>query len=226
MRRNRILPRALVAACLLLAGLAAHAQVFPVEAGPIWNDGDARGKCPTTCDRAGGKVWTGDWRTTRAGRMSTCDCVIPGTSHGDYADGTVAGPAGVLRYEQTDFKGNDLPGGGGPANGFDDCATRCAGAAGCVAFTLNTYTAQCFLKSSAQGRRDSPVAISGVLADRTAAPPGASLAPPGGGACSIASTAKCPGCSVSCPPGRTPVCNNAVEGVTSTCARDATCRCL
>lgn len=43
--------------------------------------------------------------------------------------------------------------------------------------------------------------------------------------CSIGGTTKCPGCSVVCGAKQTPVCDNAIEGVTSTCGRNAACSC-
>jgi hypothetical protein len=49
-----------------------------VEAGPLWNNGDAERKCPALCAPA---KWTGQWRTTVQGRMSVCNCtsdVLPG----------------------------------------------------------------------------------------------------------------------------------------------------
>lgn len=49
-------------------------QIGDVEAGPIWNDGDAKQKCPTVCQKAGGD-WNGQWTTTSPGQMSVCGCV-------------------------------------------------------------------------------------------------------------------------------------------------------
>lgn len=45
-----------------------------LEAGPIWNQGDAEGKCPSTCGDAG-YTWNGQWVTTVQGAMSVCGCV-------------------------------------------------------------------------------------------------------------------------------------------------------
>jgi len=45
--------------------------VVPLEAGPIWNNDDARGKCPRVADRVGG-IWNGHWVTTVQGQMSVC----------------------------------------------------------------------------------------------------------------------------------------------------------
>lgn len=42
-----------------------------VEAGPIWNNDDARRKCPAVCAPA---PWTGQWRTVVSGRQSVCSC--------------------------------------------------------------------------------------------------------------------------------------------------------
>jgi ribosome modulation factor len=43
-----------------------------IEAGPIWNQADAQTKCPRVAAEARGR-WTGQWRTTQAGRMSVCE---------------------------------------------------------------------------------------------------------------------------------------------------------
>ena len=42
-----------------------------VEAGPIWSNSDAKGKCTNLATRVGGQ-WTGQWRTTVSGKMSVC----------------------------------------------------------------------------------------------------------------------------------------------------------
>ncbi|NEO17388.1 MULTISPECIES: mannan-binding lectin [unclassified Moorena] len=48
-----------------------------IEAGPIWSNDDAQGKCPTTCSDAGfGYEWDGQWWTTEWGEMSVCECVV------------------------------------------------------------------------------------------------------------------------------------------------------
>lgn len=43
-----------------------------VNAGPIWNQGDAQMKCPVVAYAVNGR-WTGGWRTTQEGRMSVCE---------------------------------------------------------------------------------------------------------------------------------------------------------
>ncbi len=46
----------------------------PIEAGPLWHDGDAKQKCPSLCTPHG--RWTGAWWTTIQGRMSVCECEL------------------------------------------------------------------------------------------------------------------------------------------------------
>lgn len=43
------------------------------EAGPIWDNDDAKRKCPTICTNHQ-QVWIGGWRTTVPDKMSECDC--------------------------------------------------------------------------------------------------------------------------------------------------------
>lgn len=42
------------------------------EAGPIWNQADANGKCAALARRENAE-WTGQWRTTQLGVMSVCE---------------------------------------------------------------------------------------------------------------------------------------------------------
>ncbi len=53
---------------------SAFAEVRSYNAGPIWNDGDAQGKCSAVCSSHNGS-WNGQWRTVVQGQTSTCDCV-------------------------------------------------------------------------------------------------------------------------------------------------------
>ncbi len=46
-----------------------------VEAGPIWNNDDAKGKCPKLCLPP--TRWNGQWWTTVQGKMSVCECEGP-----------------------------------------------------------------------------------------------------------------------------------------------------
>lgn len=43
------------------------------QAGPIWNNQDAKLKCPPICV-SHKQVWTGSWKTTVVGKMSECEC--------------------------------------------------------------------------------------------------------------------------------------------------------
>lgn len=43
------------------------------QAGPIWNNADAQGKCPAVCSRAR-LTWNRNWLTTVPGQMSVCGC--------------------------------------------------------------------------------------------------------------------------------------------------------
>ncbi len=45
---------------------------YDLPAGPIWNNGDAKGKCEPVCRKFGG--WNGNWKTTKRGRQSVCGC--------------------------------------------------------------------------------------------------------------------------------------------------------
>lgn len=49
--------------------------ILEVIAGPIWNQDDAKEKCPIVCASYGGE-WTGEWRTPDEtwGKMSVCKC--------------------------------------------------------------------------------------------------------------------------------------------------------
>ncbi len=49
-----------------------------VNAGPIWNNADAQGKCPTVCTNAAG-TWNGQWTTTVPGSQSVCGCLTWGS---------------------------------------------------------------------------------------------------------------------------------------------------
>jgi len=51
-------------------------KAFDAEAGPVWNDADADGKCPAVCSHFGAR-WNGQWSTTVEGVVSVCGC-LPG----------------------------------------------------------------------------------------------------------------------------------------------------
>ena len=44
-----------------------------INAGPIWNNQDAKNRCPIVCDTAHGH-WDGNWRTVITASRSECDC--------------------------------------------------------------------------------------------------------------------------------------------------------
>jgi hypothetical protein len=49
-------------------------QSFAVEAGPIWDNEDAKMKCPGVCSQ-NSAMWNGHWWTTVENEMSVCNCV-------------------------------------------------------------------------------------------------------------------------------------------------------
>ncbi|ARN76013.1 mannan-binding lectin [Oceanicoccus sagamiensis] len=56
-------------------GVPQTSSCSDIDAGPIWSNTDAQGKCPAVCaDTA--RVWNGQWTTTEAGVMSVCGCCI------------------------------------------------------------------------------------------------------------------------------------------------------
>jgi len=208
---------------LSLAGTGVRA--VEIDPGPLWNSGDAQGRCPQLCSRTGGQ-WNGQWRTTEPGRMSVCDCVASGPMI--LPAPANAGP--VIRYEQTEFVANDIE--RGTAATFDRCAAQCLADARCVAFTHGS-AGTCYTKSRVGTIAQSMFATSGFIAARGAPPPmpgyAAPQAPPAlatPNACSVGGTAKCPGCPISCNPGEHPVCTPPFDGVTMFCQRDASCRCV
>lgn len=63
--------------------------VREVQAGPIWNQNDAQGKCPQVCAPA---RWNGQWRTTVPGRQSICACVMDAPPGPGPGPGPMDGP--------------------------------------------------------------------------------------------------------------------------------------
>lgn len=49
-----------------------------VNAGPIWNNDDAKVKCPKVCTNAAA-TWNGQWKTTVPGQQSVCGCLTWGS---------------------------------------------------------------------------------------------------------------------------------------------------
>jgi len=54
---------------------------WDVNAGPIWNNDDAKAKCPGVCQNAHGGVWNNQWVTTIPGKMSVCGCTYKGNGY-------------------------------------------------------------------------------------------------------------------------------------------------
>lgn len=52
-------------------GFAGQALALDVQAGPIWNNDDAKVKCPVAAQVYDAK-WNGQWTTTVPGKMSVC----------------------------------------------------------------------------------------------------------------------------------------------------------
>jgi hypothetical protein len=57
-----------VAAAIASFALVGTAVAFDMEAGPIFNQGEAGAKCAAACKL----TWNGQWRTTVPSRMSVC----------------------------------------------------------------------------------------------------------------------------------------------------------
>jgi hypothetical protein len=51
-----------------------EARAVETQAGPIWNNMDAQGKCPRVCQQNGNSRWNGQWRTLPGTATSVCDC--------------------------------------------------------------------------------------------------------------------------------------------------------
>ncbi len=92
---TKLLPVAFAILTLALF-LPGTAQAFDVRAGPIWNNDDAKVKCPNICQWYGG--WNGNWTTTEPGKMSVCGCNSPAQGSANDAN---AGPI---------WSNNDAPG--------------------------------------------------------------------------------------------------------------------
>jgi hypothetical protein len=65
----------LIVIFVLSAAAAPAALSREIQAGPIWNDFDAKGKCPNVCQRNGNARWNGQWHTIPGTATSVCDCV-------------------------------------------------------------------------------------------------------------------------------------------------------
>jgi FtsP/CotA-like multicopper oxidase with cupredoxin domain len=54
---------------------------WDVNAGPIWNNDDAKAKCPGVCQNKNGGTWNGNWATTIPNKMSVCGCTYTGNGY-------------------------------------------------------------------------------------------------------------------------------------------------
>jgi hypothetical protein len=74
MKKKILLGLSIVAIASSALLSAAPATAKDVEAGPIWNNNDAKVKCPAAA-AAVNRKWNGQWRTTVAGKASVCGLV-------------------------------------------------------------------------------------------------------------------------------------------------------
>ena len=65
-----------------------------IPVGLIWNNDDAKKKCPIACSARMGE-WDGKWRTVIEGKMSVCGCIFYVNGKGS-CEFTVDVPAGVI----------------------------------------------------------------------------------------------------------------------------------
>lgn len=234
--RESMRPFPAFAVLAVLLACSARAAPVDVDADILWDDKDAQAKCPALCS-AKQLHWTGTWRKVGWTERPVCACddrPPPSSTAAPHVSLSIGGssagsgslpPGAVARYDHADFPGRDLR--DQSAASFEQCAAMCIGATDCNAFTFAADQQRCYLKSGMSGPAPTSTASSGVV-NRTGSAGSAPAAAPtaaSGPSCSVGGTAKCPGCSVTCAPGQTPVCEHAVEGVTSGCARNTSCRC-
>lgn len=64
-----------------------------IPVGPIWNQDDAKVKCPIACAAHLG-TWNGQWKTVVEGEMSVCGCTLTvgGHGHSTFTTDIPAGP--------------------------------------------------------------------------------------------------------------------------------------
>ena len=64
-----------------------------IPVGPIWNNDDAKVKCPIACAAHLGE-WNGQWTTVVPGEMSVCGCTytVGGSGSSEYTMDVLAGP--------------------------------------------------------------------------------------------------------------------------------------
>lgn len=145
----------------------------------------------------------------------------------------LVGPQGgawaqVARYDDTDFTTGQMS--TFEASSFEQCAAGCLNESLCKAFTYKDRFKQCYLHSTAAAPAKYPGAVSGIVSSRLggagAAPGGVIVVPAAQGtSCSIASTAKCPGCTVTCQGSQKAECTPSSDGILEACLSHARCEC-
>lgn len=63
----------LISSAAIALAISGHALAVDINAGPIWNNDDAKSKCPAVCSGSGMK-WNGNWKTKVQNEMSVCGC--------------------------------------------------------------------------------------------------------------------------------------------------------
>ena len=64
-----------------------------IPAGPIWNNDDARKKCPIVCAAHMGE-WNGQWKTVVEGEIGVCGCTftLNASTSSEFTIDVIAGP--------------------------------------------------------------------------------------------------------------------------------------
>jgi Mannan-binding protein len=76
----------IVCSAMVILGFAVSTRADQdVNAGPIWNNADAQGKCPAVCGSVHSE-WNGQWRTTQTGVQSVCGCKADRDMHQERRD--------------------------------------------------------------------------------------------------------------------------------------------
>ena len=101
-----------------------------------------------------------------AGNSQRNNGAVSGTvnNQGGYRPGPPDAP--VMRYDATDFPGNDIDDMIGTARSYDDCARRCVGDNRCTAFTFNLNNGNCIPKAAAGDAQRNNGAVSGIVSRR------------------------------------------------------------
>jgi hypothetical protein len=169
---------------MLLSGLA-HAGPVDVSADIIWNDDDAKGKCPRLCSSKS-LYWTGMWRKSGWVAQYTCTCdanappqqpvsaphpvlPLPQLHLTPPPPTQVQLPGGtVTRYDFVDFhNASDLRNVSSPS--FEQCASVCIAAPDCGAVTFAADQRRCYLKAGPGNPLEAPSGVSGVITSRASA---------------------------------------------------------